>query len=397
MPMFKTICIKPNELSFPTDIGFIAENLLYYENVQVIAGSDTLPLLISNCGVETIIELLTNRNFKILVRENLLCVSSRQSNLGQPLNDVLLVTANSLNKEEMIFRGIYKASGRRGYSKRITQKLLPHIDTIKYQSNICDLVREDLNNSDYIKQTIIDTIKFYNPKLTLRSEEIEYDFVKTDEGYLFKTNLNYIHINKNIPNNPDGKIINPTAIMLNVLETRGDMHLASELDAEIATTAINSTLMKIKFHDIYKRTTKSTNELFQFNDFTLSNGHAIREVINNGDKNFHDFFAVLDKADKFKDWLKNIGDDKSIIQEYHAAVIKETWVDKLPPKTLRWSFFTGAGLLAEILATGGIGTLIGLGLSAGDEFLLDKVLKGWKPNVFIDKVLKNFIATTVEK
>jgi hypothetical protein len=274
---------------------------------------------------------------------------------------------------------------------------MPHIETIKYQTNICDLVREDLNNSDYIKQSIIETIKFYNPALTLRPEEIDYAFVKTDAGFLFQTNLNYEEINKNIPNNPDGKIINPTGLMLNILETRGDMHLASDLNAEIATTGINTSLMKLKFHDIYKRTTKSANEIFQFNDFTLSNGHAIREVINNGDKNFDDFFAVLDKADKFKEWLRNIGDDKSIIQEYHAAVTKETWIDKLPPKSFRWSFFTGAGLLADMLATGGIGTAIGIGLSAGDEFLLDRVLKGWKPNVFVDKELKKFVVKQEDK
>jgi len=175
------------------------------------------------------------------------------------------------------------------------------------------------------------------------------------------------------------------------LETRGDMHLASDLNAEIATTGIQTSLMKLKFHDIYRRTTKSSTDLFQFNDFILSKGHAISEVINNGDKNFDDFFSVLDKADKFKDWLKNIGDDKDIIREYHAAVTKGTWIDKLPSKSLRWSFFTGADLLADIIATGGVGTAIGLGLSLGDEFLLDKVLKGWKPNVFVENELKKLV------
>ncbi|HEY5370762.1 MAG TPA: hypothetical protein VIJ75_17385 [Hanamia sp.] len=187
--MFETICIKPNEHTFPTDIGFIAENLLYYQNVKIIAGTDTLPILINNCGIETLLELLTNRNLKILVRENLLGVSSAQANTGQSLNDVVLMSSESLNKEEIIFRGIFKASGRRGYSKRTTQRLLPLIDTIKYQNNICDLVREDLSNSDYIKRSIIDAINFYNPALTLRPEEIDYAFVKSTEVSFSKPTL----------------------------------------------------------------------------------------------------------------------------------------------------------------------------------------------------------------
>jgi len=338
-----------------------------------------------------LIELLTNRNLKILLRENLLGVASQQSNIGQPLTDVVLINSKSLEKEEMIYRGIFKASGRRGYSNRITKKLVPLIESIKYQDNICDLVREDLNNADYIKQSINDTVKFHNPTLTLRPEEIDYAFVKGNGGYIFHTNLNYEVINKNIPNNLNGKIIDPLGLMLNILETRGDMHLAAYLGAEIATTGIQTSLMKIKFHDIYNRTAKSSTDLFQFNDFTLSNGHAIREVINNGDKNFDDFFSILDKAEKFKVWLKNINDEKNILQEYHSAVTKETWVDKLPSKSFRWSIFTGAGLLADVLTTGGLGTAIGLGLSIGDAFLLDKVLKGWDPSVFVDRQLKTFV------
>jgi hypothetical protein len=389
--MFQKICIKPNDQTFPTDIGFIAENLLYYQNVDIIAGTDTIPILVNNCGVDTIIELLTNRNLRILLRENLLGVANQQTNIGQTLTDVMLVSSPNLTKEEMIFRGIFQASGRRGYSKRVTQKLMPYVETIRYQNDICDLVREDINNSSYFKQAIIDTVKFYNPALTLRQEEIDYSFIKTNGGFLFQTNLNYELINKNIPNNPDGKLINPTGLILNILETRGDMHLASELNAEIATSSIHTELMKIKFHDIYKRTTQSSTELFQFNDFVLSHGHAIREIINNGDKNFSDFFNVLDKADKFREWLKDIGEDKSVIQEYHKAVTSETWVDKLPSKVFRWSFFTGAGIALDVLATGGIGTAVGLGLSVGDAFLLDKIIKGWKPNVFVENELKNFV------
>ena len=68
--MFQTICIKPNEITYPTDIGFIAENLLYYENVHVIAGMDTFPIFINNCGIGTLVELLTNRNLKIHIRSH---------------------------------------------------------------------------------------------------------------------------------------------------------------------------------------------------------------------------------------------------------------------------------------------------------------------------------------
>jgi hypothetical protein len=37
------------------------------------------------------------------------------------------------------------------------------------------------------------------------------------------------------------------------------------------------------------------------------------------------------------------------------------------------------------------GAAVGVGLSAADTFLLDKLLKGWKPNQFVEGPLKEFI------
>lgn len=396
MIMFQNICILPSGSAFPTDIGLIAENLLYYQNVNIVSVPDTVPILINNCGVDSLIELLTNRNLRILFKENIPAVATRQDRMGQTITDVTLVSSPNLTTEEMIFRGIFSATSRRGYSKRVANRLLPHVGTIRYQDNICDLVREDLNNKEYFKQAIIDIIKFYQPTLTLRPDEIEYDFIKKETGFIFVSNLNYEELNKSIPNNTNGNLINPTGLILNMLEIRGNINIASDLGAEIVTSDLNTQLLRVKFHDIYKKTTKTQQDLYQFNEFILNDGHALREVINNGDKNFDDFFHILDKADKFRNWLKNIGEDKNIIQEYHHAVTSKTWIDKLPPKVFRWSFFTGAGLVLDTILTNGIGTALGLGLSLGDALILDKILKGWRPNVFVENELKPFTKTSKE-
>jgi len=42
----------------------------------------------------------------------------------------------------------------------------------------------------------------------------------------------------------------------------------------------------------------------------------------------------------------------------------------------------------DSLITGGIGTMIGVGLSIADTFILDKLIKGWKPNQYISEVEK---------
>jgi len=389
--MFKTICIKPTEGTFPTDIGFIAEALLYYQKVILIASTDTFRILINNCDTELLLELLNRGNLQILIRENMLGTMSQTLANGNVINDVALISSEKITAENVVFDGLFKATGRRGHSKRFTSKLMNFVKPIKYDNGICDLIRDDLDDEVFVKQSIIDTLQFYNPKLILSASDIYYAKIKTDKGFFFSTNLNFEEINRHIPDNPDGKKINSTGLILNIQETRGDMHLAASLNAEIATTPIHTQLMKLKFNDIYNKSQKSSSNLYQFNDFILNDGHAIREVINNGDREFRDLMAILDKADKFRGWLDKIEDDKELIKEYHNAVTKETWIDKLPGKSFRWSFFTGLGLVVDAAGGAGIGTAIGLGISAGDAFLLDKVIKGWRPNVFVDNELKGLI------
>jgi hypothetical protein len=43
------------------------------------------------------------------------------------------------------------------------------------------------------------------------------------------------------------------------------------------------------------------------------------------------------------------------------------------------------------VATGGIATISATVLAAADTFLLEKVVKGWKPNQFVDKEMKTFL------
>jgi hypothetical protein len=63
----------------------------------------------------------------------------------------------------------------------------------------------------------------------------------------------------------------------------------------------------------------------------------------------------------------------------------------LPAKSVRWLLFNAAGLALAAVTSPAAGAAVGVGLSAADTFLLDKLLKGWKPNQFVEGPLKEFI------
>ncbi|MBK9045932.1 MAG: hypothetical protein IPL74_04240 [Bacteroidetes bacterium] len=347
--MFQRICVRQNDPTFKADIGFIAESLLYYKQVILIAGQQTLPTLLRHGDIGIIHDLLSSKLLGICVCEDMLGVGSQINETGRTEHVVTSFTSDLLKTEALFLRLFFGTQIGKGYSRRAVQRILLFVETVLFNKEIGDMVREDLSEESYTKSAICDMIRYYSPEYDITPNQFEYSYMPTGnenwfggKTFYFDTNLDFEKINRAIADNPDGKKLSITQLMLNILETRGDMHLASQLDAEIATSAIHTSLMKLKFKEIYTKTTKSKDEIFQFNEFTLDNGNAIAETLNDGTRDFRDFIKVLEKAEKFKGWLDSIGEDKSIIKEYYKAVSSDTWIDKLPNKVASLEFLLQA-------------------------------------------------------
>jgi len=389
--MFNSICIKFHKKTFPTDLGIIAESLLYYQQVIIIGSADILPPILNGISKEVLVELFLNGSLRICVLRDFLAATGKSTDFGSIPASIMRLEPADYTTEDKLFKELYESNGRRGFSKKLLANILPYIEFIKYPPNIDKLIIEDLHDSNYAKSVFIQTIKSHIPDYNRQPEEFILRFTEgKGNNFGFQTSLNFNELNKRIPNNPKGDKFNPVSIVTNIQEARGDLHLASTYNSEIVTNPYANSFIEIKFSDIYQKLTKSRGTIQQFNEFTLNDGFAIREGINSGQYSFDEFLKILNQAVKFKKWLHEKPDDANLIREYHEAVTKDTWVEKLPAKALRWSIFTGIGLALDATITGGVATAIATGLGIGDTFLLDKIIKGWKPNMFIEKELKGF-------
>ena len=66
--MFESVCIRRQQLldaPEPLDLGFLAEAMLFYQNVHLIADRDILSQLVSQCGSALVIELIEEGFLKI--------------------------------------------------------------------------------------------------------------------------------------------------------------------------------------------------------------------------------------------------------------------------------------------------------------------------------------------
>jgi hypothetical protein len=216
---------------------------------------------------------------------------------------------------------------------------------------------------------------------------------KTPNGIKVTSNFDFQILNhlyhKVIP--PSHSSLTPSSILINVLDLEEELYFSSLNLSEMATSEISSTLAKRKFNDIINKSEKSADKISHFQGFVLDEAKDLRGAINSDKVEIDKLMDVLIKSTKFKSWLSKLDSDRNLIKDYHLEVTKESFVDKLPAKSVRFSFFTGLGIASDALITGGLGTAVGISAGALDCFYLDKLISGWKPNQFIEQDVKGLL------
>jgi len=79
--------------------------------------------------------------------------------------------------------------------------------------------------------------------------------------------------------------------------------------------------------------------------------------------------------------------DVGLVKSYQDEVTRKSWVETLPGKTIRFVVAAGTGLAASTI----VGPVGGVGVGIANTFLLDRLLKGWRPNRFIQGPYKRFV------
>lgn len=402
--MFQKITIKDNSLGEQKlDIGSLAEALLFYKEVHLLSDKNTFPELLKFCGIENVIKLIKEERLQLSVRENIIGSMMFPIDKDEKYN-VDVFSSDSVTQRTIIYQGLQEILRNSTKSIKYTDIFLELTNPHRYDKSVVDEIRTDFENTEYLKKGFITCLGEYLPDYTINIDGLVVELIKDSsfgpfDAYTLNTNLNFDELNAEFKKlNPNiGYSISPGSIILNIAEARGDIHLSSNLDSELMTRGIYSRLIQLKMEDIYKTYFLKQENIGVFQDFYLEDFKPVGNTIKEGHKSFSEFIEVLVKADKFKDWLSKVDEDRGVIKEYYSTISKETWIDKLPSKWARFAIFEGAAMLLDAVATGGIATIAATALGAADTFLLDKVVKGWKPNHFVDKEMKEFLEKKEKK
>ena len=387
--MFESVCIRrqqPLYTSEPLDMGFLAEAMLFYQNVHLIADIDILLQLVPLCGPALLNEFIEEGYLQISYLEKRTSIS--KYNEG-PFRDLYrpftLLDAEGSWKLEKVAPEIFsRVAGGPGWGRQLGMRFAELVPTLDIGEELISAARTDFADQHYSENAVAQLLSVLAPTYRFPQDH-RFKVSKEDDKFRVDTNIDFRQANESFNRHwqTTGDILSPSMLLEYVFEARNDVLIASRMNAELATQPGTAAIIDVKFRKILNARSKSQHNIEAFQEMVLANSHEIGESIKSGFRTWRDLLVLLKQARKFKEkFLAQKDPDASLTHEYIKALEKETWFGTPPMKVLHFLIFTGGGLLVPAVAA--------LGLSAADTFIVDRLLGGWRPNQFVNGPLKGF-------
>lgn len=381
------------------DVGSLAEALLFYQNVHLVLGARTLATLLREIKAETFINLLKSRRLSASLQRDDFAVLTNTKN-GVPLHTFtgiqLTKTATGtkrLDNTSYFEDQLRRLMGADTPSRRLQKQILELVPVRRINERaqggtpISKLIYGEIERQPDLTPMVTTIIQEIAPRFSF-PKNFYFRMIQLDEGFFCDTNLQIKEVEGHLVfQHPNFSVTDLLAICL---DSRADIQLACDKGAELLSSDLTYRLANHLLVPVLQKTTTNMHDLEIFQQTYLSSTHAIAESINSGERTFDEFLSLLDRASKFRKFLKSAHPDKTLMENYYDAAISDTWAERLPTKAWRFAFFGGASLVSSIALGPVAGAVASLGLTAADDGIMDRILKGWRPHHFVNRHLKKF-------
>ena len=265
---------------------------------------------------------------------------------------------------------------------QFADKFAPLMDVLLYPPEIGYSIYDDLRNDTYLKRF---TELYYNVRLPQRiikpKIQIDIELVKSpimDGAFIIHSNIPEL---LTITNGYKSDF-NFVPLLLEIANTRKCSYDSALYSSELSATSSKVPFLELLLNEKVSQTSNSKQNINAFQKNILFKCLSPGDGLVNRIIDENTLMDLLLNAGKFRNWLKNIPDDANLIQEY---------VDEINKKTKADNVWIKMGRVLTCLLFGWIpvvGPFVSGGLSMADMFFSEKLLAGWKPNLFVEDYKK---------
>jgi len=392
--MFEHTVLRRAEGGLPISAGQIAEALLYYQKVHLFIDRGTLSGLIKQIGVSLTLTLLRRSDVSAVYCEEMLGTQTESVGVMQCHNLVAFQAAGDekVGQLKTVHERLQYDVERQGLTKqvakRFTKAFLDLVPVRKLSGNhfikggLVNAAKGEILDVDYIGRAVRQAI-LVTPGGYALGEDLRFDVIDSDRGIFVVTNIDFERINR--ARAGAFPIVDPLTVahvLSNIFEASADMSLASFYGGDFVTSAVNSSIIQVRHAEILRRSDLNNESRQNFVEVVLPDTRSLAEVIDSGERTFDEFLKLIDRAGRFKDWLKAVNPDENLVRTYMRDVSSEGWIQRLPAKSLRYMM---------TLALDATNPAAGLVAGFLDNFVVEKLFSGWRPNHFVANRLTPFV------
>jgi hypothetical protein len=389
--LFERLCIQSAytvEENRGLDLGLLAEGLLFYGKVYLVANRSVLTDLIHRLGPELTLRLAEEDRLQISYSNRFSAVYSED--VGTPTERHLLTTAEMPHTAvDHIAPELFAvATGKSGRGRRLAARFLRHVNRTDLDESIGDSAREDALDASYVLSAVETALSSIAPQYK-PSADLRFNLESLPERrYRIHTNLDVAAATRAAQASSGDRIkVDPALLASFLVSVHEGLAFASLFDSDLATSPLMSRLLRLKWASLVKQSEAAAGQIGEFQDFAFDDSRAIADAVRSGAVSFGDVLDVVEQSTRFRRWLDGKDNDANLLRDYFQECTKDTWVERLPVAAARWALVTGASTMAGVAIAGPAGVAAGVAIGAAD-FVVDRVRQGWKPNHFVERELK---------
>ncbi|MDP3798891.1 MAG: hypothetical protein Q8R06_17390 [Polaromonas sp.] len=392
--MFEKIVLRRSETGAAITAGQIAEALLFYQNVHLVIDLGSFGQLIRQLGPGTLLSILRRSDCTAVYCEETLGTHSQPIGSLQAHSFVAFALSGHdgigmfASREERVVYMLRNEGVSSADAKRFAKTFLRAAPVRKLSGDfyikggITAAARRDLDDQPFVLAAVNKALGLIPGAKDLGSA-LKFDILDSDLGMYVFNNIDFQAINSRRAGlRPPQESITSAHLLSHILEARADLALASFYGGDFVSSEVTSSIIQLRYDEILRRRQLNESQRSNFHEVTLPDYPSLRETIDSGQRSFKDFLVLLDKGARFKEWLKSVSVDEGLVRSYMKDVAKEGWIQSVPSKTVRYVF-------TAILDAHN--PLIGTGAAVADNFIVDKLLGGWRPNHFVENRLGTFL------
>ncbi|MBK7929707.1 MAG: hypothetical protein IPJ98_20165 [Bryobacterales bacterium] len=388
--MFDSICIgRPGSELDSYMLGQIAESLLFYGKVYVVVNHKGFETLARICGVETLLGLIADEHLQLIFQENRLGVATSVVE-GNERHSFIAMESGKYMAQQVVVSVAQELSGRTGKGRRLGNRICDRIVKRRFDPKAAFRWVDDITESGRSDLLVAHILKAHAPGYPV--ENVRFRLIKTEIGYRVDSSVNFEAAARAYRSNATGDtVLTPAWILTFLYEGHENLLAAAEIASEIGSDPLQAVLAQAELEESVMRAKLGIHGPKMFQE-ELLNARSVGDAIASGQRNFDELRKLIDEAREFRTWVRGRDPNSDLVREYVRACTSVGWAEKLPNKLKRFALFNAIGTAVGLASGPLAGAGVGLGISAVDTFLVDRLVSGWKPSQFVAGPLASFVS-----